>query len=103
MSCKAVNGCVELVDMYSTFGCLSDEVTLTCSDGTLILITGADYGEYFHPCATTCCAPHPFDDCLEPMAENRYTCMSLQIMICHVLYWHHVFEQCEPGFVVHRP
>ena len=59
---------------YSSLGCLSDLVTLSCPAGRTINVTSAVYGQYAYPhgfaCPNDCCPPNPVYDCTELVYDN---------------------------------
>ena len=59
---------------YSSLGCLSDHVTLSCPAGRTINATSAVYGQYIYPhgsaCPNDCCPPNPVYDCTELVYDN---------------------------------
>ena len=55
----------------TSFGCVADNITLSCSDDKEIFVVSAEYGQYYQSCAEgTCCPPHPLD-CTQSMEENN--------------------------------
>ena len=55
--------------MYSSLGCYSDVLSLSCPNDRTINVSSAYYGMYDEMCDEGCCTPHQ-DDCSESMAEN---------------------------------
>ena len=51
-------------DQYQTFGCMEDEISLSCSSGRYINVTIAYYGMTPLNCTDECCSPNP-SDCKE--------------------------------------
>ena len=61
-----------MTDAYSSYGCLTDVISLSCDDEKTIFVTSADYGKYEQNCDVDveCCSPQA-DDCTELVEENR--------------------------------
>ena len=58
-------------DQFSSFGCLSDVISLSCNDNKTIFVHSAYFGKYFIPCSGGCCQPHPVRDCTELAEDNQ--------------------------------
>ena len=60
-----------LTGISSNFGCLAEEILLSCPNNKNIFVEHADYGQYSQACDEgTCCSPHPYD-CTQSMEENN--------------------------------
>ena len=57
------------LDSFTTFGCDLDWMDLYCPENQTISLTSAYYGQYYYDCSSSCCAPHPWDDCSELMQQ----------------------------------
>ena len=58
-------------DAKSGFGCVGDQLYLSCPNNKTIFVTSAEYGEYSQPCGEgQCCLPNPFD-CVEQVSQNN--------------------------------
>ena len=59
---------------FSSHGCVSGLVQLSCPDGRTINATSAVYGQYIYPhgfaCPNDCCPPNPAHDCTELVYDN---------------------------------
>ena len=58
-------------DIHRAYGCNLDVITLQCSGEATVNVTSAVFGLYSRPCQVACCAPHPVDDCTEPMQNYQ--------------------------------
>ena len=105
-----------IADPFSVYGCLSDVISLSCSDGRTIDLTDAVYGMYADTCAS-CCAPHPIDDCTENVqdypgdwvelmfwCQNRTSCQyeyrGSTVDACQMSYiadYIQIQYNCQPG------
>ena len=107
-----------LTDQFSAYGCLNDDVTLSCGDNRAIYVVSAVYGQWAHSCSDGCCPPHPVTDCRQDVEEtresdwlalkvtcdNKTTCdyqyLGVAINDCQVDYiadYMRVFYTCLPG------
>ena len=90
---------------FTTLGCLSDTLTLSCPEGRKIFTTSAVYGQYAFTCDAGCCAPHPLDDCTELVEENRpEDWLVIKLLCdnqtsCEYEYGGSVISQCQEGYV----
>ena len=59
--------CYDCSDQHQALGCLEETLHLSCTNGDLINVTRAYYGQYRQttPCSGGCCAPNPGEDCTE--------------------------------------
>ena len=62
---------VATTDQFSAYGCLNDDVTLSCGDNRTIYVVSAVYGQWAHSCSDGCCPPHPVTDCRQDVEETR--------------------------------
>ena len=96
---------VLLPDQYTSFGCISDTIPLSCSDAKKIFVNYAVYGKLYYDCATGCCPPVPGYDCVESVEESRpQDWLALKAMCdnktsCQWEYQGSVIDSCEQGYV----
>ena len=74
-TCSSADGHIMSVcsDIYSTYGCYMQNVSLFCPENRAILVTHADYGQFSYTCTQSdvmCCPPHTANDCTESMEES---------------------------------
>ena len=58
-------------DQFSSFGCLSEMISLSCEGNKSIFVHSAYFGQYFISCSNGCCSPHPARDCVESVEDNQ--------------------------------
>ena len=97
----------EMLTQFTAFGCLSDELVLSCPEGRTIFTTSAVYGRYDVACTPffNCCPPDPLEDCTELVEENRpEDWLAIKLLcdnrtICTYEYGGSTIDECGINYV----
>ena len=87
-------------NMYTSFGCANDVISLTCPINRTIVITKAQWSKYYLECSD-CCPPNPAYDCsvdMETAEPDFFGYIKFQcdgMTSCDLEYASYLVNECE--------